>query len=86
MSTRIGIPVEHLAHGYSEQLISPKFATGVGLLLKGLDDLEAGKIVLEEEKEEPELTTVEEPNSNKWYDQLFKKTKEWFETEPDTEF
>ncbi|NRB53578.1 MAG: cell division protein FtsA [Saprospiraceae bacterium] len=86
MSTRIGIPVEHLAHGYSEQLSSPKFATGVGLLLKGLEDLEAGKLVVEEEKEEPVLTTVEEDNSNKWYEQLFKKTKEWFETEPDTDF
>lgn len=86
MSTRIGIPVEHLAHGYSEHLSSPKYATGVGLLLKGIEDLEAGKLVVEEEQEEPELTTVEDDNSNKWYEQLFKKTKEWFETEPDTEF
>ena len=87
MSTRIGTPVEHLAHGYHEQLSSPIYATGVGLLLKGLDDLEAGLIpeMVEEqpgdEAEEPDKT-----NAGNWYDQLFKRTKEWFEAEPDNEF
>ncbi|MCB0584604.1 MAG: cell division protein FtsA, partial [Phaeodactylibacter sp.] len=81
MSTRIGVPVEHLAHGYHEQLSSPIYATGVGLLMKGLDDLEAGRIptpeVVQENEEE-----FEEDLSGKWYEQLFRKTKEWFEAEP----
>ncbi|MCB9264201.1 MAG: cell division protein FtsA [Lewinellaceae bacterium] len=85
MSTRIGVPVEHLAHGYHEQLSSPIYATGVGLLMKGLDDLEAGRIptpeVVQENEEE-----FEEDLSGKWYEQLFRKTKEWFEAEPDSEF
>lgn len=87
MSTRIGTPVEHLAHGYHEHLSSPIYSTGVGLLIKGLDDLEAGLIpsqaeaTAEEEAEAPE----KEPAGN-WYDQLFKRTKEWFEAEPDNEF
>jgi cell division protein FtsA len=32
LATRIGQPIEHLAHGYSSQLASPMFATAVGLL------------------------------------------------------
>ncbi|NRA51791.1 MAG: cell division protein FtsA, partial [Phaeodactylibacter sp.] len=36
MSTRIGTPIEHLAHGYHEQLSSPIYSTAVGLLIKGL--------------------------------------------------
>ena len=35
------------------------------------------------EKHEPVL---EEAENGKWYEQLFRKTKEWFEAEPDSEF
>lgn len=95
MDTRIGVPIEHLAHGYSEQLSSPVFSTAIGLLAKGIQDLEEGKVRYEskpapanEEQEEEEL--IEEPalsNSNsKWFDQIFQKTKEWFQAEPDSEF
>lgn len=92
MSTRIGIPIEHLAHGYSEQACSPIYATAIGLLLKGISDMEAGRIkvvepkketVLEEQVKEEEVMVVE---SGKWYEQIFRKTKEWFEAEPDSEF
>jgi len=87
MSTRIGTPVEQLAHGYHEQLGSPMFATGIGLLMKGLDDLEAGLVVpaTEEPETKAELEETEEVGSP-WYESLFRKTKEWFEAEPDSEF
>ncbi|MEQ8702334.1 MAG: cell division protein FtsA [Phaeodactylibacter sp.] len=87
MSTRIGTPVEHLAHGYHEQLSSPIYSTGVGLLIKGLDDLEAGLIPAQtvETKDDEETVMEKEPVGN-WYDHLFKRTKEWFEAEPDNEF
>ena len=89
MSTRVGIPVEHLGHGYNEQLSSPIYSTAIGLLLKAFD-----KPVVPSPKEEkpnkpePEVRKqeTEEDNSGKWYEQLFKKTKEWFEAEPDSEF
>ncbi len=86
MSTRIGTPVEHLAHGYHEQLSSPIYATGVGLLMKGLDDLAAGRIPQPEAVKQEEEEEYEEEASGKWYEQLFRKTKEWFEAEPDSEF
>jgi cell division protein FtsA len=37
MDTRIGYPNEHLAKGNAEELTSPLFATGVGLVIKGFD-------------------------------------------------
>ena len=86
MSTRIGVPVEHLSHGYHEQLGSPIYATGVGLLMKGLDDLEAGLISIPEPAREEEEDAFDDDPSSKWYEQLFRKTKEWFEAEPDSEF
>jgi len=88
MSTRIGVPIEHLAHGYSEHLGSPVFATGIGLLLKGIQDVEEGKVSADEAPEEDVLEemTDEVDSSMKWYDKIFDKTKEWFQTEPDTEF
>lgn len=88
MSTRVGIPVEHLAHGYNEALSSPIYATAIGLLMKGIEDRTTG-LVASVPREEPAAKTEETPEEvlaepgDKWYEQIFKKTKEWFETEPD---
>ncbi len=98
ISCRIGIPIEHLAHGYSERLSSPIYSTAVGLLLKGISDVESGKVkytqkskveesiietkeeILDEVKEEVDI------EKGTWFDGIFKKTKEWFEAEPDSDF
>ncbi len=79
MSTRIGIPVEKLAHGYQEKVCSPIYATAIGLLLRGFKEIQEGRMA---------LATAEskKKSSNKWFDNLFQKTKEWFEAEPDSEF
>jgi cell division protein FtsA len=87
MSARIGVPVEHLAHGYLEQLGSPIYATAIGLLIRAFEHP-----VKVTPKATPAAPTVEEEGTDeaaqggKWYEQLFKKTKEWFEAEPDSEF
>lgn len=39
MDTRIGYPNEHLAKGNAEELTSPLFATGVGLVIKGYESI-----------------------------------------------
>ncbi len=92
LGTRIGIPVEHLAHGYADYLNSPVYATSIGLLLTGLEDIEAGKVRLglREQVDETVGEAVpageeESETGNNWFDKLFRKTKEWFETEPDAE-
>ena len=96
LETRIGMPIEHLANGYSEELMSPVYSTAIGLLLKGIKDVEAGRVVynpyVEEPKQDPEERELleevmeEQGGANKWYDSIFQKTKEWFQEEPDTEF
>ena len=40
MSTRIGYPNEHLANSKVEDVTSPLFATGVGLVLRGFEFIE----------------------------------------------
>ncbi len=91
MSCRIGVPVEHLAHGYQERVSSPIFSTSIGLLLRGLQDLDPSKVPVEEPKttvaEEPkEPSNVSEEKGSSWFDNVFRKTKEWFEAEPDMDF
>ena len=89
MSCRIGVPIEQLAHGYHESVSSPIFSTGIGLLIKGLQDVEAGRTpaATPEFVQEPkEPSNVSEEKSNSWLDSIFQKTKEWFEAEPDVDF
>lgn len=94
MATRVGLPIEHLAHGYAEQVHSPVFSTAIGLLLKAADENEkrlanmptVAAEALQEVGESTTADAVEESSSNKWYEQIFRKTKEWFEAEPDKEF
>lgn len=99
MSTRIGVPIEHLGHGYTEQVASPIFSTAIGLLLNGIafeeENVRSRPIVEEKPVIEPvaevvklENPVVEEktqPQGGKWLESIFKKTKEWFEAEPDVD-
>ncbi|MEK7253385.1 MAG: cell division protein FtsA, partial [Bacteroidota bacterium] len=98
LTTRIGTPVEHLAHGYHEQLQSPVFSTAIGLLLKGIHDLEEGRVryddarpltqqqQAQQQDDDQELEEVDSNGNsrqpNTWYDKIFQKTKEWFQAEP----
>jgi len=47
-------------------------------------------VVAEVDVQEVEAVGKQPSNASevkgKWYDQLFKKTKEWFEDEPDSDF
>jgi cell division protein FtsA len=49
MDTRIGYPNEHLAGDTDEKFSSPQYATAVGLLMKGLKELEKNQQIIEEE-------------------------------------
>ena len=102
MATRIGVPIEHLAHGYHEQVCSPIFSTAIGLLLNGIHiEEEAARLrpvvevkpiveaVVETPANTPQSEMAFSENSNqqggKWLESIFKRTKEWFEAEPDTD-
>ncbi len=40
LNARIGLPIEQLAHGYSNTLASPIYSTAIGLLVTTLDNIE----------------------------------------------
>jgi cell division protein FtsA len=96
MSCRIGVPVEHLAHGYRENLGSPIFSTAIGLLQRGLEEVtykeKQTPATAEQPSAEPQVERVQNPSnvseekSATWLDNVFRKTKEWFEAEPDMDF
>ncbi len=61
--TRIGIPNTHLVEDTPPELLEPMYATGIGLVLYGIDEVEHEEVnqpVAQEETSEPE-TTVTEP-------------------------
>lgn len=86
LNTRIGVPVENLGHGYHEQLASPIYSTAIGLLMRGLEDSDRTVTVVEVEKSEEERPSEQPQGNDNWYDRIFRKTKEWFEAEPDADF
>jgi cell division protein FtsA len=99
MSCRIGIPVENLAHGYRESVCSPIFSTAIGLLQRGLADVAYEEAKAEVKSNIPETvdndsytdrpknpSNVSEEKSPTWLENVFRKTKEWFEAEPDLDF
>jgi cell division protein FtsA len=90
MNARLGMPIEHLAHGYDKDVVSPVYSTAIGLVLKGIEDIEAGR-----SREYSNGYTSSGTNTlpiarkdattkkTRWFDSLIRKTKEWFEAEPD---
>ena len=74
MDTRIGYPNEHLASNSDTELSSPLYATVVGLLMKGLKDIDKKNAVVKEPVEEPsssvkEINRPQEPKKSifeKW--------------------
>lgn len=98
LDTRIGVPVEHLAHGYGEQINSPVYSTAIGLLLKGISDEKeraaerTQKVAedpiksMEEEELETENTKSGGNSGSSWFDKILDKTKEWFQADIDADF
>jgi cell division protein FtsA len=90
LPTRIGLPVEHLSHGYSETLCSPIYATAIGLLLRGIEDRENGKYKSPEKVQKSlasEEIKVENDHQPKGgiINIIIEKTREWFDSEPDSD-
>ncbi|MFM2206582.1 MAG: cell division protein FtsA [Bacteroidota bacterium] len=77
--TRIGYPNEHLAKG-ADEVKSPMFATAVGLVIKGYQELERQKRTgpVEETQQKPKESRkdkIAQPNSDmegRWFDSLKK--------------
>ncbi len=84
MPTRIGQPIEHLAHGYTSQIASPIFSTSVGLLSIAINYAEADCQFHEEcdVSDEEENESIEDGMIQK----IFARTKEFFGATTDSEF
>ncbi len=76
MDTRIGYPTEHLAKG-AEEVTSPSFATGIGLILKGYERMRRTKKSSAEEAEQP--TSQKTKGMGGFLDMIKGMSKEFFE-------
>lgn len=76
MDTRIGYPNEHLASNSAEEMTSPMYSTGLGLVLMGMQRADVSRVkndVSTPDEKEPEQKTSK-PKSNKvsdWLDRFF---------------
>ena len=78
LNVRIGTPNEHLAGGHAEALQHPMYATCIGLILRGYDDFESGRLQFTGEGnmyissagKAPEATVVPEPQYKEEVDQM----------------
>lgn len=81
MDTRIGYPTEHLANNnHIENLTSPMYSTGIGLVLKGFEALEK-KNVTTEVASAGSVKTHSQKNRSTFFDSIIKKGKDWFAEE-----
>jgi cell division protein FtsA len=97
ISTRLGVPTEHLAHGYDKEVTSPIYATAIGLILTGIEEAKRGHSAetgttyqnlpqKEASTASPARVKKAEPTKKSGFFQgLFEKTKAWFESDPDTD-
>ena len=76
MGTRIGVPNEHLATQNNEKLASPKYATSVGLVLKGLEYIENNnlkpleKSTSDTTQDNEEINDSKNPKKGKFFDKV----------------
>lgn len=89
-SVRIGMPIDHLAHGYSSELASPVYSTALGLLLTAIDN--QGELAVKEENADEVIDLADddtdgtEEGTKRWGKLFTTYVKEFFETTPDSEF
>ncbi len=77
MDTRIGYPNEHLAKTLSGEIGSPMHATGVGLVIKGFQNVEK----INKQRKKNNGRTIKKKDS--FLDKIFSKGKDFFEKDSD---
>jgi len=93
LQTRVGLPTEHLASGYRDDISSPIFATGIGLLIHGIElsqrmsanNVEHVEVEHDDEDIHEDHELPKKSKSFDWMNGLLMKTKEFFEATPDSE-
>jgi len=95
MDTRIGYPNEHLSKDVPEEMASPMYATGIGLVIEGLDRFEK-QLYRESQDYQVELETTGKKKKEKSAEpekererkerrpvSFFKKIQDFFENDPE---
>jgi cell division protein FtsA len=78
MDTRVGYPTEHLANNnHIENLTSPMYATGIGLVLKGFEALEKNYSTTEAASNGA-VKTHSVKNRGSFFDTIVKRGVDWF--------
>ncbi|MBL0343385.1 MAG: cell division protein FtsA [Bacteroidetes bacterium] len=80
MDTRIGYPNEHLGQGYDE-VKSPMYATGVGLVLKGMHEYDKARKGNKGKATSLAIETTQ--HRGNWFKYIFEKGKEFLNDETD---
>ena len=78
MDARVGYPNEHLTKGMIEEVKSPMYSTGVGLVINGF-------LSLDRQNEQLVASHSQRSSSGKWIDSIIKKGQEWL-LEDDKDF
>lgn len=76
MDIRIGYPNEHLAKSFSDEITSPMYATGVGLVIKGFEKYEKNI-----KKVDKTIQTHSNANKSSFFERIFNKGKQFFEND-----
>ncbi len=79
MDARIGYPTEHLANTNTEDIKSPMYATGIGLVLKGFEAQERKGVPAETEVASTgNVVTNKGAKRGGFFEEMLKKSKNWF--------
>ncbi|MEJ6583289.1 MAG: cell division protein FtsA, partial [Crocinitomicaceae bacterium] len=81
MDTRIGYPTEHLANTNNDSVKSPMYSTGIGLVLKGFEDIEKYEQDIPEAASAGSVKTHSEKTRGSFFDTIIQKGKTWFAEE-----
>jgi len=79
MDARLGYPTEHLANTNNEAIKSPMYATGIGLVLKGFEDLAKTVATEPEAASTGSVKTHSEKTRGDFFNRIIKKGIEWFD-------
>ncbi|NRA12245.1 MAG: cell division protein FtsA [Crocinitomicaceae bacterium] len=78
MDSRIGYPTEHLANTNNEAIKSPMYATGIGLVHKGFEDLEKSTKEQPEAASSGDVITSTTKKRGSFFDSMIQRGKTWF--------
>ncbi len=75
MDTRVGYPTEHLASGNPQQITSPMYSTGVGLVLKGFEKIQRQQA----SERQATIRTHSKKQKGNFFDKMLTMGKNFFE-------